>query len=194
MKRSGSRTMTRRQFFSTSVQVAAGLTLPQRLGLRLSLRYQASGPAEIDLSGRIEETTKPTALALGSAASASLLIPAGEKQAVIDALRQQKPKGARTLIHVLIYSSVVFLLLKDQIEQLESVMIDPEYPGYEGLIKNRLLTLATQQGVYVSAGQISFGRIQRQSPTRDLAYLTFKGKVAPTRTLTAADILALFAQ
>jgi hypothetical protein len=86
---------------------------------------------EVDMSGRIEETNRPTVLALANGLSFSIRITAREKRLAIARLEQQKPELSRRLIHVLLFSNLLFLLLKDHMGKLDLVEIDPEYQGYE---------------------------------------------------------------
>ena len=97
--------------------------------------------ADVDMSGRIEETNRPTAMALANGIKGSLFTSAVEKQTAIEVFRKLKPQRDETLIHVLIFSSLLYLLVKEHIRKLSIVIVDPEYTGYEAVIKNRVMSL-----------------------------------------------------
>ena len=149
---------------------------------------------EIDMSGRIEETTRPTALALANGLAASIRITAREKRKVLRTLRHSKPQWSRTLINVYVFSVVLCLLLREHIEKLDLAIIDPEYPGYESVIKNRVLTLCWRQGLTVHKDQITFGRVGKKSPAHDLAIKVYQRKVPPDQRITAKDVLREFGE
>jgi hypothetical protein len=90
--------------------------------------------AEVDMSGRIEETNRPTAVALANGVQYSLLISAGEKRKAIEALRHAMPGRDRTTVHIRVFSIILFLLLREHLPKLQLVTIDPN-PGHEPTLK-----------------------------------------------------------
>jgi len=147
---------------------------------------------DIDMSGRIEETNKPTVLALANGLSFSILISARDKRTVIDTLRTHKPHWERKLIHIFVFGTLVFMLLKDYLEKLDYVVIDPEYPGYERDIKDRILLLCRKHRVQVNKEQITFEYVGKKSPAHAVAIAVFRGERIPDRQVTADAILREF--
>jgi hypothetical protein len=147
--------------------------------------------AEVDMSGRIEETTRPTVLALANGVSTTLLMSAKEKRVAIDLLLKRKPETDRTLIHVFIFSNLIFLLVQEHIEALSLVTIDPEYIGYEPVIKNRIMTLCKKAGIWIYRDQIEFASVGKKSPAHHLAYKVYKRRVKPNRIVTAKEVTEL---
>ena len=72
--------------------------------------------------------------------------------------------------------------------------IDTEYPGFESVIKNRLLTLSWRDGLKVQKDQLAFGQIGKKSPAHKVAYQVYKGLDKPDRVISAADVLAEFGE
>lgn len=148
--------------------------------------------AEIDMSGRVEETNRPTALALANDVSVCIAMQADEKRKAIQEIEQLKKKRERKIIHILMFSDLLFLLLQDHIENLDLVTIDPEYEGYEATIKNRRMAHCQKRGIIIHADQISFNRVGKKSPAHELALSVFRGNVAPDSEITAKELLDLW--
>src|SRR5574341_268081 len=111
---------------------------------------------EVDMSGRVEEKTRPTAVALANSQEYSLRISARDKRAVVNHLSRNRPHLSRSTLHVLIFATLLFLLLKECIVTLDLVIIDPEYVGYEAIIKDRVLTLLRKHGIEARKDQLTF--------------------------------------
>ena len=148
--------------------------------------------AEVDQSGRIDQTNRPTVLAISDGISLSILISARDKQAVLVALRRIKPKWSTAAIHIHVFSALLHLLLCDVLSRMDLVIIDPEFPGHEALIKDRLLTLCRGKGVTVHNDQITFHRIGRKSPAHSLAWQVYTGLSDPDRVISLQDVMAEF--
>ena len=146
--------------------------------------------ADVDMSGRIEETNRPTALGLANGMSYSVLISAREKRRAIATVGQLYPHWRRRLIHVRLFSTTLYLLLQSHMHQVDLVTIDPEYPGHERDIKDWVLTLCRRQGLRVYADQMAFQRVGKKSPSHRLAYGVYKGQYKPNQVITAEDLLA----
>ena len=104
------------------------------------------------------------------------------------------PHWSRRLIHVRLFSTLLYLLLYDHLERLALVTVDPEYPGHERDIKDWVLTLCRRRGLKVFADQVTFRRVGKKSPAHYLAYGVFKGRRKPDRMITTQDILAELGQ
>lgn len=147
---------------------------------------------DVDMSGRVEETNRPTALAMANGLKFSIRISAADKREVIDTLSRQRPYLARTRIHILVFTALLYLLVKGHIEKLRLVIVDPEYPGHEAAIKSQTLTFLRRQGIKVFKDQITFQRVTKKSPAHKLAYQVFKGVAATDRVITAEELLKEF--
>jgi len=89
---------------------------------------------------------------------------------------------------------LLYLLLRDHLEGLALAIIDPEYPGFEPVIKNRILTLCLRQGVKVYKDHLTFQLVGKKSPAHDLAIKVFKGKALPDQEISAEEVLAEFGE
>jgi hypothetical protein len=147
---------------------------------------------EVDQSGKIERTQKPTALAFANGTHFSILISAKAKREIFNQLKRRRVSRSETKIHILVFSTLLFLLLKDRISQLESVTVDVEYHGHDRAIKEHFLNLCRRHRIKVSPQVLSFHLIGKKSPAHDLAIGVFRGNIKADREIDAGDVLAEF--
>lgn len=160
-------------------------------GLARQITDQRAYRAEVDCIGRIENDVNPTVLSISAGLSYSLSIPASEKARILAYIADAQPGWGSTRRFVLLYTLLLFILIKDHIRKLDIVVIDPEYTGYEPLIKQMLLQLLRSTGMQVKAQQISFQRVDRQSPARIMASRVYKGSADPDLIIGAKQIADL---
>jgi hypothetical protein len=144
---------------------------------------------EIDQSGHIETTRDNTALALANGRRYAILIPPKTARACVRELRAKRVKAPK--LQVRLFTAALFLLLKDQMHDQLSILIDREYAGLDRDIKTQLLYLLRKEGISVNADQIAFGHIGKKSPAHDLAIAVYRGETKADRTIEAAELLAV---
>lgn len=93
---------------------------------------------EIDQSGKIEQTNRLAVVGFANGRSGTIIISAKEKQLVRSQFR--KVSEPRVLIYKM-FSALIYLLIRDYIDELDQIVIDREYPGHERLIKDHLTQL-----------------------------------------------------
>lgn len=135
--------------------------------------------AEVDTVGRIDDASADTVMCVSAGLSYSVLLPAQEKARALAFIADLKPQWGTIRPRVLLYSLLLYLLLKDQIGKLDVVAIDPEYEGYEPEIKGLLLRLLRSDGRAIHRSQVIFERIDRQSPARTMASRVYKRQAEP---------------
>jgi hypothetical protein len=141
---------------------------------------------KVDQSGKIEDTHKLTVVAFGNGKAKSLQISAVEKRKLITTMRSlDYPK--QTFVFRT-FAALAFLLLKD--EKMEEVIVDKEYPGHEGVIKDVILHLFTK--TQQVAPSITFAEIGKKSGAHKTAIEVFRGERKPDIIVKAQDVLALF--
>lgn len=90
---------------------------------------------EIDQSGKIENTSKPTVLAFSNSHSDIIVLKTQDKKAIQTFFRQiNKP---RLFVHIT-FVAAIFLLIKDHLAKNDQIIIDREYLGYEKFIHRKL--------------------------------------------------------
>lgn len=177
----------RRLIFSTKYQTAGDKTEKivvkginargERLCVETVATIQVLKPilqGEVDLSGKVENVEEPTVLALANGLKFSIYLSGQTKKEVLDELRRRNPSRSPTKIHIQIFATLLFILLRDHILQLQSVLIDSEYQGHEVLIKEHLFNLFHKQGIMVEPASINILKLNKQSPAHNLAICAFR--------------------
>ena len=142
---------------------------------------------EIDQSGRIEVLTEDTALGFSDDSQAAILIPAAVKR---NCSRQLRARGVRPkMISVRMFAGGLFLLMENYLNQMESVTIDQEFPGWEAEIKGLLLKHIRQRVPDFASENIVFGQIGRASRAHQVAWRTYRGERVPEKRVTLGELL-----
>ena len=142
---------------------------------------------EIDQSGRIEYTRKPTVLAFSNSKCHSIIMMSADKQYLQRIFRKA---GKSKILMIKTFSALVFLLIKDHLKSINEVVIDIEYTGYNKIIKEFLLEFCNNQNVKIGKTNIRFGNIGKKSSAHLVAISAYRKKKAD-RKVTAGDILKL---
>jgi len=144
---------------------------------------------EVDQSIKVENTRRPTVLALSDEVTYALLIPARVKRRALAYLREQgKPAKIATLR---VFAAGLFLLLRDFVGSVEQVTIDVEYAGHEADIRSMLLALFRKAGQEIESETITFARIGKRSRAHHLALSVGRGKRPPDQRVKADELLTL---
>ena len=121
---------------------------------------------EIDQSGRIEYTSKPTVLAFSNSRNGLIIILAREKKLVQKYFRQI---GKPRLFAYMTFAAAIFLLTKNIVRNRDQLIIDREYPGYEKFIGRKVKECILSQTKIRDIG-ISTTQIGKKSKAHDLAW------------------------
>ncbi len=140
----------------------------------------------IDQSGKIENTGKLTVVAYANGKVRSLKISAVEKRKLLAVMKRLDKQSATCVYKV--FAALVFLLIKGQ--RISEVVVDKEYPGHEGTIKNVLKNLFEKGNLVFP--EIGFTEITKKSPAHKAAISVYRGENKPDLTVKAGNILGLF--
>lgn len=141
---------------------------------------------EVDQSGKVEQTNRSTVLAFSNGRRYAVQILATTKQDALRKLREQG-RSSRTAVQ-LVFAALLTLLLKDVIEEADSVVIDTEYTGQEAAIKSQLMMFFDQMHVQYDPHLMRFGQIGKRSPAHELAIGVTRGKVRANRRITLEEL------
>jgi hypothetical protein len=147
--------------------------------------------ADVDLIGRIEDTSRPTVITISAGLSVTLWIAGSVKEEAIKKLKESRPHWGPTRTNVFLYSTLLYLLLKDHIHKLDLVTIDTEYSGYEWVIKKRIMDLCRNYGKPISKNKIRFSRVEKTSLARMMATRVYKGNSIPDWRITVDEVLSI---
>lgn len=149
---------------------------------------------EVDQSGKVNETNRPTAIALANGMRFSIRISARDKRAIVAELRRRYPEWQDSHMYMMMFATLLYFLLREHITRLSFVIIDTEFSGKQNndSIKAHVMNLCRRAGLKVYKDQITFARVTKKSPSHTLAWRVFKGFENPDRTITARDVLKEF--
>lgn len=139
---------------------------------------------EIDQSGKIENTSRPTVIAFSGKKEKSLIIFAGEKQKLQKHFRRI---GKPSSFVYMTFAALIYLLIKGE-RSIDEIVIDREYAGQEALIKSYLMQFLKRSGRNFDKKRIYFHEIGRYSPAHLCAIKSFQNKKADKK-ITATEIL-----
>ena len=109
---------------------------------------------EVDQSGKIGDTKVPTVLAFANDESFAVLIPATVKRECVRVLRTRFRSPHQ--LYMRLFAAALFLLIEKHLAQIDSIVIDVEYTGHEGSIKDMLLRYVRGAMPTFSKEQIAF--------------------------------------
>lgn len=134
---------------------------------------------EIDQSGKIEETHHDTVLAFSNGKHYSVRIKAKTKREIQKLIRSI---GSSRVFVIHTFSVAIYLLIKDHLNEISQIIIDPEYPGKEKWIEKILENIFIEHKVK-NYPQITFKSIGRKSMAHHRAIAIFHGKVKADKIL-----------
>lgn len=141
---------------------------------------------EIDQSGKLENTNKPTVVGFSNGINQTVIISAVEKQKL---QRHFRKSGKSKLYIYSTFAVLIYCLLKRK-KQISQVIIDREYPGQESLIKSYLLTYFRKTKLDIDKRSISFTEIGKAAAIHGIVWRAYNAKRADIR-LTAKEIIKL---
>lgn len=141
---------------------------------------------EIDQSGKIEDTSKPTVLALSNDQKFTVILSASDKKLLQDMFREFFHK--KRIFVYQVFSALLFILITSA-KIKKGVTIDKEYPTKESLIIRYCLEMCRRKNI--QEFPLNFGHVGKSSGAHSLAYKTFKGILKPNKKTSFDAILGL---
>lgn len=138
---------------------------------------------EIDQSGKVEDTAKPTVLAYVGSESRAIIIPASGKRKLQELYRRI---GQPRLFVYQVFALGVYRLIR-HMRQARAIVIDIEYPGKEKMLKGMIMTLLSVHGH--PEHDISFARIGSHPPVHYAAKDVFDRKKPADEVVTVEKLL-----
>ncbi len=141
----------------------------------------------IDQSSKLEYTSKDTALAYSNTKQKGLLIKADDKREIQELFRRAgKP-------YIFIYKTfaiLIYLLIKDDLNRIQSIVIDQEYQGREPLIKDFIFQIIRKKSKKIIEKEfIDFERIGRKNMAHRKAINIYQEKIKPDMIVGYKDVL-----
>jgi hypothetical protein len=145
--------------------------------------------AYVDVSAKIEQWTKDSAIALSNGKSRVYLVKSKVKQRLRQLLTKQHGGSS---VNYRIFALLVYLVARDELNDIVQLVIDKDYTGkeVEATIKNLLLALLQNDKPELKAGFIRFENVRGRNADI-LARNVYQGVVLPTRVVGFQEIEAL---
>lgn len=136
---------------------------------------------EIDQSGKIEDTSKDTIIAVTNSKRISVFISARNKRRLQSLFRKY---GQTRLFIDHTFAILLILVLKRMPRYISMVMVDIEYPGHTKII---------EEIVYreIKNIRIHWTLIGKKSNAHDHAYKVFKGHLSPDMKITFEEMVEI---
>jgi hypothetical protein len=144
---------------------------------------------EVDQSIKIGDLSGATVLAFSDHICGTVLIPAEVKRTLIRQVRVRGKSKIRATVQI--FAAALFLLLERAIPQIDSVVIDTEYTGYEPDIEGMLLNYLREVEPGFSKQCLVFRQVGKSSPAHKRAIAVHRGEVKPDRVLRIEDFLVV---
>lgn len=144
---------------------------------------------EVDQSGKVEQMSLDTVIALSNSQQISVFLSKKEKRALQEIFRHTRQKH---IFIYLIFSALLAICLKKG-KNIEVVTVDREYLHNEDIIKQKLIVYL-QRLKMKKIPQIKFGLVGKKSPAHELAKKVARKKIKPTVVVNEETILNLVLQ
>ena len=90
-----------------------------------------------------------------------------------------------------VFAYLVIILIKKYVRNIDCIIIDNEYPGWEPLIKDIIVQGVRKMRGYFSHDQISFASIGKKSRAHKTAYAVHKDASKVNQEVFASDVIKL---
>lgn len=125
---------------------------------------------EIDQSGKVEETSQNTVVAVSNSRNFAVIITAREKRKLQEHFRRN---GIPSLFVYITFASLLIEVIKHTGAGVSTnILIDTEYPGHE-----KTIIKMVGRAINTDTICLSWGFVGKKSKAHDLAYKVFTGKV-----------------
>ena len=139
---------------------------------------------QIDQSGKVERTNQDTILAFSNGKSSAVRITGKTKRRLQEKFREN---GEPRLFMIGTFCALIFLVIKDNIKEIDLIEIDKEYPGKEQYIISTLKKFSQNKSINLPV--ISFISIGKKSKAHQKAIEVFRKKSQPDKIITLKEIM-----
>ena len=139
---------------------------------------------QIDQSGKIEQTTLDSIVALADEKKFVVVLPKKVKRILLEEFRiRRKPK-----MFVYFTFSALLAIIFVEVKPKNVVFIDKEYFGNEDLIKGKVLEYVAKKTKSRYIPQIEFALVGKSSPAHILAARVGTKEIKPNKVITLEEI------
>jgi hypothetical protein len=140
---------------------------------------------QIDQSGKIEQTSLNTIIALANDKQYSLLLSKKSKRILQQFFRVQN----KSQVFIYLTFAILVTIILKEVKPKNKVIIDSEYPGHEALIKNIIKNTLKQFNI--STPPLEFNLVGKSSPAHDLAAKVAHNKKKANKKVSLEEVLKI---
>lgn len=148
---------------------------------------------DIDQSGKVEQTSWDTVLAMAGSITYTILIPARVKRGALQQLRNRGK--SRNIACYQLFAAGLFILLRGHLRKIvkhgRQIRIDVEYTGQDGKIKGMFLRHVYDRGFNFPKRAVYFQRIGKKSKAHKAALEVTQGISSPNHVVTEEELFEL---
>ncbi|MSP12189.1 MAG: hypothetical protein EXR62_04435 [Chloroflexi bacterium] len=146
----------------------------------------------IDLSAKVEQWSKNTAVVFSDGITGSFLINSRTKREVREWLKVRYPNRKPAFYLYLLFALLIYLLVRPHLEEIEYIIIDKDYPGEESEkeIKSWLLHFLHRENPALRGSFISFQEVRGSGADRLARSIFEKGEAE--RRIALSEIQAVW--
>jgi len=159
--------------------------------LKTKLKTKKKKPAKntriyIDQSGKVEYTNKQTVVAYSNGQDKAIFISSINKKKI---QRIFRAAGKPDLFTYKTFATLIYLLIRQDLNKSHVLVIDREYTQKESLIKKYLVELIRKGGHDFDPNDIHFTEIGKHSPAHTKAISTYRKRCKPELVVKDTDLL-----
>ncbi len=149
-------------------------------------KYSASYTVYVDMSAKLEQWSKASAVAVSNGDTVVCFVSARVKQRLPKTLLNRY--SAKT-VKYRAFAILVYIAIKGELLHIKQVVLDQDYTGNEAevTVRNVLLSLLRKQNPDIPASFVRFQRVHGSNADR-LARDVYMGKRAPTRVICFSEL------
>ena len=142
---------------------------------------------EVDQSGKMGDLGVDTVLAFSNTFSRAIVVPGQVKRALLQKLRERGKSRTRATIQL--FAAGLFLLLNEALDEVDQIIIDVEYTGYDADIRSMLLNWIWQTDPTFEKERLIFDFIGKDSSAHKLAVDVYRGHRDADDEVSESDLL-----
>jgi adenosine/AMP kinase len=137
---------------------------------------------EVDQSGKIEQTSLDTVIALTNGVKYTLLFKKKDKREVE---KYSREIGFKKLYPIIIFANLVAMVIKNS-KATKAVLIDTEYHGHNNFIEKII-----QSRLKAKCPKLRFGYVGKESNSDTLARKVANKKVMPNLVINSKEVIKI---
>ena len=143
---------------------------------------------QVDQSVKMHDLVQDTVLVATNGVTFAVIVPASVKRVLMERLRQKGKSQSATSIYL--FSIALYLLLRNVVARCDQIIVDVEYVGWEGRIRDTASCYLQKEFPNFDAERILFQQIGKKSRAHKFAIQITRKQRNVEKRLAVQDFLA----